>query len=175
MITIFLQCELVSPISFFEGNSCTATTSSHLWQPQLWIAVLSRSTVVFLVRDGAGSNGRLYLIETAHRNTKQRSMKSLQTTSPCYSIAKSTLSVQLTFNQVEKTKHEISILFIFFFFFLTCIIRKYIVYANIIRTKQLLYYWASSFLVWVGVRATTGKLRLRDCLQGCIVFSFIDF
>ena len=37
---------------------------------------------------------------------KQRTVKSLQTTSPCYSNAKSTLKVPLTFNRVKKTKHK---------------------------------------------------------------------
>ena len=40
----------------------------------------------------------------APRKTKQRSPKSLQTTSLGYSIAKSALKVQLTFSKVEKTK-----------------------------------------------------------------------
>ena len=40
----------------------------------------------------------------APRETKQRSPKSLQTTSLGYSIAKSALKVQLTFSKVEKTK-----------------------------------------------------------------------
>ena len=53
--------------------------------------------------------------------------KSLQTTSLCYSIAKSTLKTPLTFSKVEKTKHEnfdfvhllssSSSFFFFFFFF----------------------------------------------------------
>ena len=39
--------------------------------------------------------------------TKQRSSTSFRTTSFCYSYAKSTLLVPLTFNRVKKTKHEI--------------------------------------------------------------------
>ena len=37
----------------------------------------------------------------------------IQTTSLCYSIAKPTLKGPLTLNKVQKTKHEISVLFIF--------------------------------------------------------------
>ena len=47
-----------------------------------------------------------YGIGAAPRKTKQRSEKSLQTTSLCYSIAKSTLKTPLTFSKVEKTKLE---------------------------------------------------------------------
>ena len=65
----------------------------------------------------------------APRKTKQRSEKSLQTTSLCYSIAISTLKTPLTFSKVEKTKHEnfdfvhllsssSSFFFFFFFFFI---------------------------------------------------------
>ena len=46
----------------------------------------------------------------------QNSAKILQTTIFCYSNAKSTLKLLLTFNKVEKTKPENSILFLFFFF-----------------------------------------------------------
>ena len=45
-------------------------------------------------------------IGAALRETKQRSSKSLQTASLCYSNAKSTVKVPLTFNKVEKTKVE---------------------------------------------------------------------
>ena len=52
-------------------------------------------------------NGRLYIRYTSNsQKTKQRSEKSLQTTSLCYSIAKPTLKSTLTFSTVEKTKHE---------------------------------------------------------------------
>ena len=52
-------------------------------------------------------NGRLYIrYRSNSQKTKQRSEKSLQTTSFCYSIAKSVLKTPLTFNKVKKTKHE---------------------------------------------------------------------
>ena len=52
-------------------------------------------------------NGRLYIrYRSNSQKTKQRSEKSLQTTSLCYSIAKSTLKTPLRFSKVEKTKHE---------------------------------------------------------------------
>ena len=60
----------------------------------------------FLVKDGAGE---------ALRNTKQRSSKTLQTTSVRQSNANSTLKPPLTFNEVEKTKHE-NFDFVCFFF-----------------------------------------------------------
>ena len=47
-----------------------------------------------------------YGMGAAPRKTKQRSEKSLQATSPGYSIAISTLKVPLAFNKVEKTKLE---------------------------------------------------------------------
>ena len=43
---------------------------------------------------------------SSSQNTKLRSAKTLQTTSLCYSNAKSTLKVPLTFSMVEKTKLE---------------------------------------------------------------------
>ena len=77
----------------------------------------------------------------APRIMEQRSSKSLQTTSPCYSNAKSALKVSLTFNKVEKTKLEISILFIFFLllssFFLAKHNPKSIVFSNFKHTKRL--------------------------------------
>ena len=52
-------------------------------------------------------NGRLYIrYKSNSQKTKQRSEKSLQTTSFCYSIAKSILKTPPTFSKVEKTKHE---------------------------------------------------------------------
>ena len=52
-------------------------------------------------------NGRLYIrYRSNSQKTKQRSEKSLQTTSLCYSIAKSILKTPLTFSKVEKTKYE---------------------------------------------------------------------
>ena len=52
-------------------------------------------------------NGRLYIrYRSNSQKTKQRGEKSLQTTSLCYSIAKSTLKTPLTFSKVDKTKHE---------------------------------------------------------------------
>ena len=44
--------------------------------------------------------------EQLPKKTKQRGEKSLQTTSLCFSIAKSTLKIPLTFSKVEITKHE---------------------------------------------------------------------
>ena len=52
-------------------------------------------------------NGRLYIrYRRNSKKTKQRSEKSLQTTSLCYSIAKCTLKTPLTFSKVKKTKLE---------------------------------------------------------------------
>ena len=64
---------------------------------------VSRSTMVQV------QNGLLYIRYRSNspKKTKQRSDKSLKTTSLCYSIAKSTLKTLLTFSKVEKTKHEI--------------------------------------------------------------------
>ena len=81
----------------------------------LWTTV-SRSTVM-----GQVQNGRLYIrYRSNFPETKQRSEKSLQTTSFCYSIAKSIRKTLLTFSKVEKTKHEnfdfVHLLSLFFFF-----------------------------------------------------------
>ena len=65
----------------------------------------SRSTVVLLTcsQGWEGSNGLLYLRyrRSFQNKTKKRNSKSSQTTSLCYSIAKSTLSVPLTFIKFE--------------------------------------------------------------------------
>ena len=54
----------------------------------------------------------------ALRKMKQRSSKSLQTTSLCCSNAKSTVKVPLTFNEVEKTKVvNFNFLHLFSFFY----------------------------------------------------------
>ena len=69
-------------------------------------SLVSRSTVVLLiVRDGADSNGRLYIRYKGAAPKKQSRgvQKSLQTTSLSYSNAKYTLKVLLAFNKVEKT------------------------------------------------------------------------
>ena len=56
---------------------------------------------------GQVQNGHLYIsIGAVPRRTKQRSAKGLQTTSLCYSNAKFTVKVLLTFNKVENTKLE---------------------------------------------------------------------
>ena len=79
-----------------------------------------------------------YGIGATPKKTKQRSEKSLQTTSLCYSIAKSTLKTPLTFSKVEKTKHEnfdfVHILSSSFFFLLSFI--KY--NSKTIRCVQIL-------------------------------------
>ena len=67
-------------------------------------------------------NGHLYIW---YRSNSQKNgaeeWKSLQTTSLCYSIAKSTLKTPLTFSKVDKTKHEnfdfVHLSSSFFFFF----------------------------------------------------------
>ena len=59
-------------------------------------------------REGERKNERS-LTKYGRRNAqkiKQRSSKSLQNTSLCYSNAKSTLLVSLTFKRVEKTNHN---------------------------------------------------------------------
>ena len=57
---------------------------------------------------GQVQNGHLYISyrSNSQKNTKQRSERSLQTTSLCYSIAKSTFKTPLTSSKVEKTKPE---------------------------------------------------------------------
>ena len=58
-------------------------------------------------RDGAGSNGHLYIrYRSSYQKNKAEECKSLQTTSLCYFIAKSTQTFPLTFIKLEKTKHE---------------------------------------------------------------------
>ena len=57
---------------------------------------------------------RTYGIGTTPRKTKQRSLKSLQTTYLCCSTAIFTPKVQLTFNKFEKPNMKTLILFIFF-------------------------------------------------------------
>ena len=89
-------------------------------------------------------NGRLYIRyrSNSQKKTKQRSEKSLQTTSLCYSIAKFTLKTPLTFSKVEKTKHKnfdfvhllsSSSFFFFFFFFSIKHNSKTIQYVQILR------------------------------------------
>ena len=75
--------------------------------------------------------------------TKQTNAKSLQSTTLCYSIAKSTVEVSLTFLKVEKTKHE-SFNFVSFSFFIMHSSKLYKVFVYIVRTGQLLSYWGSS-------------------------------
>ena len=48
-------------------------------------------------------------------------------------------------------------------------------YANIIHTKRLLCDRTSSFLVWGGVRATTGELWPRNGPRACKTSVFVDF
>ena len=75
----------------------------------------------------------------APRKKKQRSEKSLQTTSLCYSIAKSTLKTPLTFSKVEKNKHEnfdFVHLLSFFFFLLSFSFIKH--NSKTIRCVQIL-------------------------------------
>ena len=74
-------------------------------------------------------------IGAAPQKTKQRRAKTLQTASLCYSIAKSTLTVPLTFIKLETTKHEN--------FHFLCLLssspsritQNYMVCANIMHTK----------------------------------------
>ena len=56
---------------------------------------------------GQVQNGWLYIrYRSSSEKNKAEKLKRLQTTSLCYSNAKSTLKVLLTFNRVEKTKLE---------------------------------------------------------------------
>ena len=119
----------------------------------------------------------------APRKTKQRSAKRLQTTSLGYSIAKSTLQVPLTFNKAEKTKRE-KVNFVHllssssFFLLLSSVMHN----SKTIRCMQILYipndFSATEhlpFLVWGGVRATTGELRPRNGPRVCKTSVFVDF
>ena len=86
-------------------------------------------------------NGRLYIRyrSNSQKKTKQRSEKSVQTTTLCYSIAKSTLKTPLTFSKVKKTKHEnfdfVHLLSSSFFFLVSFIKHnsKTIQYVQILR------------------------------------------
>ena len=77
----------------------------------LYLVIFSRITLVATsyLRLGQVQNGQRYI---RYRSSSQKNKaepeecKSLQTTSLCYSNVKSTLSVPLTFNRVEKNKHE---------------------------------------------------------------------
>ena len=99
-----------------------------------------------------------------------------------YSIAKSTLQVPLTFTQGrENQTRKLSILFIFFllsFFLLSSVTHN----SKTIRCMQILYIPNDCsatehlpFLVWGGVRATTGELRPRNGPRVCNTSVFVDF
>ena len=88
----------------------------------------------FLVKDGVGSKWppvhKLY----PEKESRSRSAKSLQTTFLCYSNAKSTLKVPLTFNKVEKTKLE-NFNFVQIFLYRQAELQMYTVYGNIKHTN----------------------------------------
>ena len=122
-----------------------------------------------------------YSIGAAPRKTKQRSAKRLQTTSLGYSIAKSTLQVPLTFNKAEKTKREnVNFVHLLSFFFLSSSSVTH--NSKTTRCMQILYIPNDCsatehlpFLVWGGVRATTGELWPRNGPRACKTSVFVDF
>ena len=82
----------------------------------------------------------------------------MQTTSFCYSIAKSTLQVWVTFLKGEEDNLKISVLFVFFFVkyhlkTLWCIV---CILNDCSSTGEL------PFLVWDSVRTTTSELWSRN-------------
>ena len=79
-------------------------------------------------------------IRAVPRKEKQRSAKCFQTTSLCYSNAKSTLKVPLTLNKVEKTELEnfdFVHLLSFFFFLSQGQLEKYTVFEHLKHTESL--------------------------------------
>ena len=113
-----------------------------------------------------------YGIGAAPRKTKQRSEKGLQATPICYCIENSTLKTPLTFNKVEKTKHE-SFAFVhisFFFFYSIKYYSKSVRFVNIgnipnIWSITLDYsYWFSAScelrLASIGLETVDNTLRV---------------
>ena len=112
---------------------------------------ISRSTVVFLKsRLGQVYNGHLYIrYRRGSQKNKAESSKNLQTTSLFHSNAKTTLTVLLTFNKVEKTKVE-NFDFVFFFLLLFFLAR----HNYSIRSLQIIMKYGS-----------TSYLRIRQVLK----------
>ena len=121
------------------------------------------------------------------QKNKAEECKSLQTTSLCYSIAKSTPQVLLTFIKFQKTKHEYFNTVNFLSFFL--LLSSYSATHNFktIRHMWLIYisndriiYISNDcsaagylpFLVWGSVRATTSDYGHETVSPVCKTFSF---
>ena len=106
---------------------------THQWNIQLQLDVgcnISRSTVVLLsVKDGAGSKWPPVHIK------EQPPEKQTRQVQKAYRLHH--FAILLTFFESEKPNVKISILFIFFCFYTVC--------ANIMHTKLLLYYRATTF------------------------------
>ena len=114
-------------------------------------------------------NGRLYIRyrSNSKKKTKQRSEKSLQTTSLCYSIAKSSLKPPLTFSKVEKTKREnfdfVHLLSSFFFFFS---INSRGMSFNSCSSSSSSTSLFDIFDNSVSIRSKFNRFRLSECLSG---------
>ena len=102
--------------------------------------------------------------------------KSLQTTSLCYSIAKSTLKTPLTLSKVEKTKHE-KFRFCsssFFFFPSSSMTQKTIRCVQILSIpNDCSANGDYSYMFLSCVRATTGELWPKKLSQTRFAFSFV--
>ena len=106
--------------------------------------------------------------------TNANDCRHLQTTYPCYSIAKSTLYILITFLKIEQTKCG-NLSFVHFLsssFSIMHNSKTIMVYASIIYTKQVLSYWEYSFFDWSCVWATIGELQCWNCLHIRSTFSF---
>ena len=110
--TKFHFCSSLFFLSFFFATHTCVTKNFVV------CANIKKYGNTFQLGMGKVENGRLYIrYRSSSQKMKQRSSKSLQTASLCYSNAKSTLLVLLTFNRVEKTKHKnFNFVHIFLFF-----------------------------------------------------------